>query len=154
MRRFTFVLICTLSLSACDGRVSPLAPTSVRGEAGLPNTGSVTLPVASAEAPPRTPHILSGMVFENASAGRVAVAGVEVYCDSCGSPDGHTFAYTDAQGLYSFSWAYDGAVPLLIKKQGYEVVNSTRTFANGMGTRIAVVDGDTRFDIELVVTAP
>jgi hypothetical protein len=34
-----------------------------------------------------------------------------VYCDSCGSPTGHTFAETDADGAYTFLWTNNGATP-------------------------------------------
>jgi hypothetical protein len=106
-------------------------------------------PPVSAPAPVPTPNTLRGIVFESTAAGRVAVAGVQVYCDSCGSPDGHTFAYTETDGSYSFSWAFDGVVPLLVKKDGYSVLAASSTFPDGTGVRLATVRGDTQFDIEL-----
>ena len=36
-------------------------------------------------------YVLSGVVFEITEAGRIPIDGVELYCDSCGSPDRHTF---------------------------------------------------------------
>jgi hypothetical protein len=87
---------------------------------------------------------LSGMVYEITAAGRIPVREVEVYCDSCGSPDGHTFATTDDDGAYRFEWAMNGATPLYVTKTGYRV-------SGGNGAQIvAAVNGDTRFDIELV----
>jgi len=87
---------------------------------------------------------LSGIVYETTPAGRVSVPEVEVYCDSCGSPDGHTFATTDSDGAYRFEWSMNGATPLYVRKAGYRL-------AAGTGAQvIATVNGDTRFDIELV----
>jgi hypothetical protein len=87
---------------------------------------------------------LSGMVFELTERGRTPVVGVSVYCDSCGSPDGHTFANTDAGGAYSFAWSLNGATPLYVTKAGYRVPGAPD------GRVIVNVSGDTRFDIELV----
>lgn len=78
------------------------------------------------------------------------VEGVQLYCDSCGSPDGHTFTSTDANGFYSFSWARNGVHPLLVWKDGYVVVDPTGMLSDGTGVKNATVNGDTRFDIEVV----
>lgn len=95
------------------------------------------------------PYTLSGMVFEMTAEGRVPVEGVSVYCDSCGSPEGHTFADTDNEGLYSFGWAQPGEVALIVRKDGYGLGSPVR---NGPleGWIVAIINGDTRFDIELV----
>ncbi|MGH9174198.1 MAG: hypothetical protein ACRD1H_07560 [Vicinamibacterales bacterium] len=45
---------------------------------------------------------------------------------------------------------YDGITPLLVTKAGYDVIDSARTYPDGTGTRNAIVDGDTRFDILIV----
>ena len=92
-------------------------------------------------------YTLSGMVFETTAAGQTPVEGVEIYCDSCGSPDGHTFVYTDANGFYSLSWTMNGSHSLLIRKTGFEVVGP---MGGSRGTINATVRGDTRLDIELV----
>jgi len=92
-------------------------------------------------------YTLSGMVFETTAAGQTPVEGVEIYCDSCGSPDGHTFVYTDATGFYSLSWTMNGSHSLLIRKTGFEVVGPN---GEPRGTIHATVRGDTRLDIELV----
>ena len=81
---------------------------------------------------------LSGVVFEITPTGNAGIEGVSVYCDSCGSPVGHTWATTDAEGFYSFSWSQNGVHPLLVRKAGYEVVNPTRTFPDGTGGTNAV----------------
>ena len=90
-------------------------------------------------------YTLSGVVFEITDAGQVPIEGVEVYCDSCGSPDGHTFVYTDSHGFYSLSWTTNGVHPLFVTKAGYEIVGPRS--ASGMIS--ATVRGDTRFDIQL-----
>ena len=121
-------------MSACGGAAySPAAPT---------------VPTPALAPAPRVPHTLSGVVFEVASTGRVAVQNVEVYCDGCGSEVGHTFAHTDDEGFYSFGWTYDGRNQLLVQKDGYRLVNPTATISTYEAID-AMVDGDTRFDIEI-----
>ena len=55
-----------------------------------------------------TAYVISGVAYENTSAGRVVVEGVLLYCDSCGAPEGHTFTSTDGQGFYRFAWSRVG----------------------------------------------
>jgi hypothetical protein len=95
-------------------------------------------------------YILSGVVYEVTAAGRVAVEGVDVYCDSCGSPVGHTAVFTDANGVYSLSWSSNGLHVLLIRKAGYALPQPTVRYNGGLEGVTATVNGDTRFDIELV----
>ena len=90
-------------------------------------------------------YTLSGLVYELTEAGQVPIEGVEVYCDSCGSPDGHTFVYTDATGFYSLSWTTNGVHPLFVTKAGYAVAVTRDAY----GRISATVNGDTRFDIQL-----
>ena len=90
-------------------------------------------------------YILSGVVYEVTDAGEVPIEGVELYCDSCGSPDGHTFVDTDANGFYSFAYSNNGSHPLYVKKAGYEIFGPTDQF----GRITATVRGDTRFNIRL-----
>jgi hypothetical protein len=123
--------------AACDG--------------GALNPNSATLTAAT---PPTTvtfeSYTLSGMVFEMTAAGQVPIEGVEIYCDSCGSPDGHTFVHTDANGFYSLAWAKNGLHPLLVTKAGYDTFDPTGTLRDGHGRITAGVQGDTRFDVQLV----
>jgi len=95
-------------------------------------------------------HILSGVVFEMTETGQLPVEGVEIYCDSCGSPDGHTFVYTNADGFYSLAWAIDGVHPLFVTKAGYEISDPTGKLRDQYGRISATVKGDTRFDVRLV----
>lgn len=133
MKHLSAVVFSAVLLSACDGG------------GRLPTAPSVTVP-PPAPATPVATYTLSGTTFEVTPTGRVSIEGVGVYCDGCGSPQGHTQAYTDANGLYSFEWSPNGAIPLLVEKAGYDVVGQTR---NAYGAIVATVNGDTRFDIEL-----
>lgn len=94
-------------------------------------------------------HTLSGVVFEKTTEGRVPIEGVQVYCDGCEQPDGHTSSYTDSDGLYSFSSVLNGTYPLLVHKAGYVVLDPGSRLGN-WEVALATVSGDTRFDIELV----
>jgi hypothetical protein len=96
----------------------------------------------------RVPYTLSGAVYEETAMGRTLIEGVEIYCDGCGSEVGHTFVYTDKNGFYSLSWSYNGTYPLLVRKEGYAVVDPSGVHSpNGKN---ATVNGDTRVDIQLV----
>jgi len=97
-----------------------------------------------------TNNTLSGVVFEATAGGRVPIEGVEIYCDSCGSPDGHTLVYTDANGAYRLDWTPNGDNPLFVTKAGYEILDPNGTLRDRYGRITATVHGDTRFDIELV----
>lgn len=135
-----FVTAATVLAGCSPGRGVPytlLSPTPV------------PVPVAAPAQPP-VAHTLSGVVFESTASGRVPVAGVHVYCDGCGSPVGHTSVFTAGDGLYSFGWAYNSVLPLLVQKEGYTVVGATDVLSNGMSRRLVTINGDTQFDIELV----
>lgn len=94
---------------------------------------------------------LSGVVFERTEAGTAPIEGVHVYCDACGSPVGHTSAYTDAHGQYSFSYTYAGVITLLISKDGYgDPPGVPPSRVQRWLQREVAIGGDTRFDIELV----
>jgi hypothetical protein len=96
---------------------------------------------------PERTYILSGVVFELTDQGQVPLEGVHIYCDTCGSPTGHTDVQTDANGFYRLAWAAEGAHVLHVSKAGYRLpVQSGRTAV----TVTATVRGDTRFDIHLV----
>lgn len=94
-------------------------------------------------------YTLSGTVYEMTAAGPVPVEGVTIYCDSCGSPVGHTFVNTNADGFYSLAWAMAGIHPLYVTKPGYAIVDPSGMLRDSFGRIRALVRGDTRFDIEI-----
>jgi hypothetical protein len=132
-------LVALVSICGGCGSESPTSPT------GVTPPSVVNPPVDST-----TMYTLSGEVFEMTEAGRVPVENVELYCDSCGSEFGHTFAYTDANGFYSFGWSRNGWHPLLVRKAGYYPRYSDHECCRGAGSVVATVNGDTRFDVELI----
>jgi hypothetical protein len=135
-------------------------------------TGPTALPSTVAEVvPPPLPRnsfpafrvadvVLSGLVFETTSQGRMPIAGVIV-----ANGEGN-HATTDANGIYSVGpvwvcpcarqpWVEAGITFLWVAKDGYGDPPDTpgSVFERGApspGTRDVKIDGDTRFDIELV----
>jgi hypothetical protein len=97
-------------------------------------------------------------VFEVTSAGNTPVEGVEVYCEPCGPPDGHTGRTTDARGRYNFDRETGGVplgtYPLLVAKKGYVLPNQPdESGSDGfgwMGSVAVIVAADTRHDIQIV----
>lgn len=140
--QLVLALFMAIGVCGCGSSTGPTSPS------GFPNA-AVPPAVVAVPGPPVT-YTLSGVVFEITPTGRVPVEDVELYCDSCGSPVGHTSTFTDADGFYSFSWAHNGVHPLLVWKAGYDVLDPTRTLADGRAFRNATVNGDTRFDIEIL----
>jgi hypothetical protein len=140
--RFVFSLVLAIGVNACGSSAVPTAPTP-------PPTSSVPPPPVP-QPIPRPTYTLSGVVSELTVAGEVPAEGVQLYCDSCGSPNGHTFTSSDANGFYSFSWARNGVHPLLVWKDGYTVIDPMGRLADGTAVKNATVDGDTRFDILIV----
>jgi hypothetical protein len=92
-------------------------------------------------------QVLFGIVYEMIGTDRAPIPGVSVYCDACGSPFGHTFSETGADGAFSFSWTNNGSTPLLVRKEGYRLAGAA---SDPDGWIIAEVNGNTRFDIALV----
>ena len=90
-------------------------------------------------------YTLNGVVFERTPTGTAPIEGATVYCDGCGSPYGHTSSYTGPNGGYSFSFTYSGTNPLQVWKTGY-----VDPPGQAPGWRQPMVNGNTRFDIELV----
>jgi len=134
-------------LSAQSQTISVTMPGFITETKAVTMTGDTQLDVRLER---MASHILSGMVFEMTATGQVPVEGVEIYCDSCGSPDGHTFVNTDADGFYSLAWAIDGVHPLFVTKAGYAIYDPTGKLRDQYGRISATVSGDTRFDVRLV----
>jgi len=128
------LLAVVMAISGCGSSAAPTSPSAPPTAAGSP--APVPQPA------PKPTYTLSGIVSESTPTGQAPVEGVQLYCDSCGSPEGHTFTSTDANGFYSFSWTQDGVHSLLVWKDGYELLDRT----GGLAT----VHGDTRLDILVV----
>lgn len=99
---------------------------------------------------PVSTYILSGVVFEITPSGRVVVEDVHLYCDSCGSPVGHTFTSSDAEGHYSFAWSMNGVHQIQVWKDGYALMRPDGTYGKLTEYVNAKVNGDTQVDIEVV----
>ena len=142
-----FPLLMAVGLAGCDGADSPvpIAPSAV--QAPLPPT--VTTPIR-AQFPPGvlSAYTLSGVVLEVTPTGKKPIEGVAVYCELCGE-ETHSWSLTDSSGIYSFTgvWTTPGSpTHVSFSKKGY-----TDPLADtSSGNRQVLVDGDTRFDVELV----
>ena len=106
---------------------------------------------------PPTLYTLAGVVFEVTSTGNVPIGGVEVYCEPCGPPDGHSSRMTGADGVYSFDGGggvASGHIQMLVAKRGYVLPNqpdmSGPSGDGWMGSVTVPVTGDTRFNIEII----
>lgn len=138
-----------LALGACHGS----------GSLPLPTAPSTPAPVPRLQPPATTFSnvTLSGLVFEQTVNGREPVAAVAVYCEPCGA-ETHTWADTDSNGFYSFNGVWTDATHfptrILVRKDGYAdpagLPKTTPPNPSGPGWREVVVNGDTRFDMELV----
>ena len=93
---------------------------------------------------------LSGVVYEVTPAGRVPIPDVAVYCELCGV-ETHSWAKTDSNGFYRFFGIWLDGLPtrLSITEDGFADPPGL-SHPWGPGWREVQIDGDTRFDIELV----
>jgi hypothetical protein len=149
------ILVFSSGLAGCNGSSSPTAP-SVTAASAVPQQPAPSAPAGLWGV------TLFGVVSEVTAAGETPVEGVWVYCDACGKV-GHTSAYTDANGYYSFTgdldhdggiWVNPGVPTLiLVGKEGFQdppgLPRSPR-MPSGPGWREVTISGDTRFDITLV----
>ena len=160
-RKIGIMLVLALGLGGCGSSSSPTTPL----------TPSPLPPQAVVPAPPPpgswlrdytlTGVSLSGVVYELTTTGRTPIAGTVVYCELCGT-ETHTFAYADDNGFYHFTGdlASGGGVWLAPKvptplavgfyNKDYEDPPGLPRVGNGPGWRAVLIEGDTRFDIELV----
>jgi len=96
---------------------------------------------------------LSGVVFEIVAGARFPVAAVEVYCDACGPPLGHTLTSSDSNGVYELKDVPPGPTRVLLSKPGFMLPRPAWLGPGGigwMGGIDVIVNGDTRYDIEIV----
>ena len=137
-------LLIVQLLPGCGARSSsmPAAPSPVASS--IP-----TMPLTPTGFSPNI--TLSGFVSEVAQGVPVPIEGVSVYCEPCGEGT-HTFAYTDSKGFYTFTGVWGNQFSILVSKDGYQdppgPVNKGRP--SGPGWRDVTINGDTRFDIQLV----
>ena len=150
------LVMAALGLTGCGGPTQvPSAPSppaaSPAPPAALPGSESV---LADAT--------LSGTVYEianDSSSRHVGIEGVSVYCEQCGEST-HNFAYTDSKGEYVFPrgvWTEGRPsfpIRISVTKDGYKdppgLPKPTPPNPSGPGWREVVIQGDTRFDMELV----
>lgn len=140
----TFVSGCSDDGSG-PGPIRPTPPTQGPPAAPPPPGPSPTL------------NTLSGVVFEVTSAGNTPVEGVEVYCEPCGPPEGHSARHTDVNGVFVFQGAGGvaaGPIELLLAKRGYMLPDQPDQAGpsgnSWMGAVTVTVTGDTRHDIRIV----
>jgi len=148
------LLALATGLAGCNGhRVTGTSPSASTPQP-LPPTGDSSYSVADVT--------LSGVVYEMTPNGRVPIEGVSVSNGEGG------LAVTDADGFYSIRpvwvcpcssqpWIDGGTTLLWVQKDGYgdpalqPVSVFTRGIPNpGPGWRDVRIDGDTRFDTELL----
>jgi hypothetical protein len=108
---------------------------------------------------------LTGVVYEVTQTGPAGIAGALVYCEACGLLT-HTWATADSNGFYRFSgdlangggvWLSPGFLTaILVQHTGYQdppalppLRGPIFHIPDGPGWREVLIDGDTRFDIEL-----
>ena len=151
------VLVLGLGLGGCGSSDSPATPLT-------PSPLPPQAPAPSPSFPPGTLRgvSLSGVVYELTPMGRRPIPKAYVYCEAC-SEQTHMFVLADEGGFYQFSgdvasgggvWLIPG-VPTDIAVGGsynpdYEDPPGLTPARRGPGWREVLIDGDTRFDIELV----
>ena len=109
---------------------------------------------------------LTGLVYEVTESGPVGIPGAYVYCEACGLMT-HTWATADSKGFYNFSgdlakgggvWLSPGFLTAIsVQHIGYQDPSGLPPLRGplfhiptGPGWREVLIDGDTRFDIQLV----
>ena len=143
-RTNTWVLVWALAtgVAGCDGANSPAPTAPAAVQAPLPTPAPTP---TRAIFPPGvlSAYTLSGVVFEVTATGGTPIEGVAVYCELCGE-ETHSWSVTDSSGIYSFTgvWTTPGVpTPVWFNKEGY---------TDPLGVRQVMVNGNTRFDVELV----
>jgi hypothetical protein len=140
------VIAQVLAGCAADAGRAPV-PTAPSSPTPPPSAASVPQPWPPG---PFAPNVtLSGVVFEIVQDAEVPIERVWVYCELCGE-ETHSGTYTDNKGFYTFKGVWGNAVPILVAKDGYQDPPGT-TYASpfGPGSRDVIVNGDTRFNIQL-----
>jgi hypothetical protein len=156
------VLVLATGLTGCDAASRPPSAPSASPTPQTPRPAGTGPDVANVT--------LSGVVYEVTAMGRVPIEGVRVLLDSF-----HVFpapeVVTDSRGFFSFRpvwvcpcawapWVDAGTTSIWVDKDGYEspARQPASVFSRRLDTdvlpdyrlRDVTIDGDTRFDIELV----
>lgn len=159
------LVVLVAGLAGCEGASpAPTAPSTAQPQQppGLAGSGRDTYSVADVN--------LSGVVYEMTPMGRVPIEGVRVQLDHF-----HVFpandVVTDSQGVFSFRrvwvcpcswapWVDTGITTVYVDKDGYKSPTGqpASVFHHPLypdaprdyQLRDVTIDGDTRFDIELV----
>jgi hypothetical protein len=168
------LVLMPMAVSGCGGSdvsPTPLA-TPVTPEVGRVFQPPPSVPCVSPEtsfygcAYTRRGVTLTGQVYEATETGPVGIAGADVYCEACGLTT-HTWAKSDKNGFYSFSgdlasgggvWLAPGFLTAIsIQHTGYQdppglppLRGPMFHIPDGSGWREVLIEGDTRFDIQLV----
>jgi hypothetical protein len=154
MRARVLILGFTAGLAGCDGGPQrPTAPSPIQQSPSGPSSGGGFPPGVL------TDVTISGQVFELTATGRTPLEGVAVYCELCREAT-HSWAITDANGFYTFTGVWNAGnwpTSLAVQKTGYvdppELPAITPPNPAGSGWREVMVNGHTRFDMELVKVA-
>ena len=153
------VLMLALALAGCSGSGS--LPTPVSPSPSLPPPVVVPAPPWPAGTGYALRGVsLSGVVYELTPTGRTPIARAAVYCELCGEQT-HTWAAADDNGYYHFSgdlatgggvWLQSGVpTPISVgSNKDFEDPPGLPALRQGPGWREVMIDGNTRFDIELV----
>ena len=144
------LVLLAAGVAGCDNPIVSPRPPGPSGDRGDHGPIDTTFNIADVT--------LSGVVYDTTSGARVPLAGVTVLN---GEGNG---ALTDENGFYSMRpvwvcpcaaepWIAAGTTFLWVEKAGY--IDPPGTPASvfprqGPGTRDVRIDGDTRFDLELV----
>ena len=143
------VVLIAQALAGCGAGQAPL-PSAPSPSA--PNVSVPTVITRPGGGPVSfAPNItLSGVVFERAQGVEVPIERAWVYCEPCGE-ETHSGMYTDKQGFYSFKGVWGTAFSIWVTKDGYQdPPGPTNTgFPSGPGWRDVVINGDTRFNVQL-----
>ena len=132
-------------------------PDAVRSS--VPTAPSSTPPPAVTTGRQRAPWpagvfdpniILAGVVFEVVQDKEIPIEGAWIYCELC-TEETHAGMYTDNKGVYSFKGVWAHSLPILVGKDGYQDPPGTTypSAYGGLGWREVIVNGDTRFNIQL-----
>lgn len=142
-------LVIAQLLTGCGGTSwqTPSAPSRV-----APAPAASSTPVMTQTPAGFVPNItLSGTVYEIVQDARVPIEGADIYCEPCLELT-HSWATTDRNGFYSFTGVWGTYFPISVGKKGYEDPPGTRSTSGfpGSGWRDVTINGDTRFDVQLV----